>query len=95
MKLYVCWTKRELHISGRGGHPCTNAYKALRKAGYDPEVTHALSFGGLPDAVQTPARKVVKEKTGKSWVPALETDDGEWISGSKEIAAWAEQNPAP
>jgi len=25
-------------------------------------------------------------------VPALELDDGEWISGSKEIIAWAEQH---
>ena len=27
-------------------------------------------------------------------MPALETDDGEWIGGSEEIAAWAEQHPA-
>jgi hypothetical protein len=57
-------------------------------------VTHALSVGFIPDALQTPARKRVKDKTGTSWVPTLETDAGEWISGSKEIAAWAERNPA-
>jgi hypothetical protein len=93
MKLYVCWTTKEPHLRP-GGHPCANAYKALRAAGHDPDVTHSLSVGFIPDALQTPARKLVKEKTGTSWVPALETDEGEWISGSEEIAAWAERNPA-
>ncbi|HEX7058437.1 MAG TPA: glutathione S-transferase N-terminal domain-containing protein [Solirubrobacterales bacterium] len=93
MKLYVCWTKRELHIRS-SGHPCANAHKALTEAGYDPEVVHALSFGALPDALQTPARKLVKEKTGQNWVPALETDDGQWIGGSEAIVTWAEANPA-
>lgn len=93
MKLYVCWTTRDLPLPP-GKHVCTVAYDALRDAGYDPDVSHALSYGGLPGAIQTPARKRVKEHTGKYWVPALETDDGEWIGGSKAIAAWAEQHPA-
>jgi hypothetical protein len=93
MDLYVCWTKRELHLRP-GGHPCANAYEALRAAGHDPEVKYAHSLGALPDALQTPTRKLVREKTGKSWVPALETEDGTWISGSAEIVAWAEAHPA-
>ena len=92
MKLYVCWTKRELHLRP-GGHPCANAYKALQEAGHEPRVKYAHSLGGLPGAVQTPTRKLVKEKTGEHWVPALETDDGEWIGGSKEIVAWAGAAP--
>ncbi len=35
-----------------------------------------------------------RSHTGAYSVPALETDDGEWIGGSKEIAAWAERHPA-
>ncbi len=93
MKLYVCYTKRELHLRP-GGHPCANAYKALREAGHEPEVVRSYGFGGLPEALQTAQRKRVKEHTGHHWVPALETDDGEWIGGSKRIIAWAEQNPA-
>jgi hypothetical protein len=93
VNLYVCWTTRELHLRP-GGHPCTNAHKALKEAGHDPEVKYAHSLGGIPGALQTPTRKKVKEHTGEYWVPALETDDGEWIGGAKEIVAWAEQHPA-
>ena len=45
-------------------------------------------------ALQTPSRKHVAENTGSPWVPALETDDGEWISGSGEIADWASSQTA-
>ena len=37
VKLYVCWTTIQTPRPPRG-HPCHNAYKALRDAGYDPEV---------------------------------------------------------
>ena len=93
MKLYVCWTTKDLPLPPRR-HVCNIAHEALLEAGYEPEVTHALSYGGVPDAVQTPARKRVKAKTGSSWVPALETDDGEWVSGSQEIVDWAATHPA-
>ena len=39
-------------------------------------------------------RKEVKRLTGKTWVPVLVTDDDSVISGSKEIAAWAQEHPA-
>ena len=64
MNLYVCWTSRELHLRP-GGHPCANAYKALKAAGHDPEVKHAHRLGGLPGAIQAPTRKKVKEHTGE------------------------------
>jgi hypothetical protein len=92
MKLYVCWTTKETPLPP-GRHVCAAAYDALRDAGHDPEVKHALSFGALPGAIQTPARKKVKEHTGSYWVPALETEDGEWIGGSKAIIEWAEAHP--
>ncbi|MGA7435801.1 MAG: hypothetical protein WBW44_09305 [Solirubrobacterales bacterium] len=93
MKLYVCWTEKELNLPGRD-HPCAQAFDALAAVGYEPEVIRARSFGGLPDFLQPKARQLVKEKTGSSWVPALETDGGEWISGNAEIQAWAENNPS-
>jgi hypothetical protein len=93
VNLYVCWTTRDLPLPP-GKHVCATAYEALREAGHEPDVKHALSYGGLPDAVQTPRRKRVKENTGSSWVPALETDDGKWVSGSQAIVAWAEAHPA-
>jgi hypothetical protein len=95
VKLYVCYTTIDHpHVPGFGKHACSTAYKALRSGGHDPEVVRSYGFGALPDALQPAPRKLVKEKTGSSWVPALETDDGEWISGSREIADWAQKHPA-
>jgi hypothetical protein len=93
MDLYVCWTTHDPPLPPHR-HPCTAAYEALRDAGHEPEVKYALSYRRLPGLVQTPARKKVKQHTGEFSVPALETDEGEWIGGSKEIVAWAEQHPA-
>jgi glutathione S-transferase len=41
-----------------------------------------------------PKRGKVRSLTGQGMVPVLETDDGEVISGSKEIVSWARDNPA-
>lgn len=95
MKLYVCYgtfttTPRP------GGHPCGNAYRALRDAGHAPEVVRSYGLGILPDVPfnQTAGRKRAKELTGSTTVPVLELDDGSAIAGSKEIAAWAAAHPA-
>jgi hypothetical protein len=37
VKLYVCWNTVQAPRPPRG-HPCHNAYKALRDAGHDPQV---------------------------------------------------------
>lgn len=92
MKLYVCYTRRDSRLLPHE-HSCAKAYEALRHAGYEPEVVHSFGFGGLPSLLQTPPRKRVHEHTGSYWVPALETDDGQWIGGSKQIVAWAERHP--
>ena len=89
MKLYVCWGT--FATPRPGGHPCRNAYVALREAGYEPELEKVYGLAPLPD---TSGRKRVKALTGSSWVPALETDEGEVISDSKNIVAWAKANPA-
>jgi hypothetical protein len=93
MKLYICYGT--FQTPRPGGHPCRNAYQALREAGHDPELVKSYGFGALPDALnQTSGRKEVKRLTGQSWVPALVTDDGEIVQDSKKIAAWAKAHPA-
>jgi glutathione S-transferase len=41
-----------------------------------------------------PQRGKVRRLSGQNVVPVLETDDGEVISGSDKIIAWARDNPA-
>jgi hypothetical protein len=94
MKLYVCWGT--FPTPRPGGHPCGNAYKALREAGYDPEVVLSYGLTALPDTPfnQPKGRKRAKELTGRSTVPVLELDDGTAIYDSRKIVAWAKANPA-
>ncbi len=92
MKLYVCYGT--FPSPRPGGHPCRNAYEALQEAGYDPEVVKTYGLGPLPDFLNSPGRRRIKKMTGNSWVPVLETDDGEVISDSKNIIAWAQEHPA-
>src|SRR3954470_23137371 len=93
MKLYVCWGT--FPVPARpGGHPCANAYNALRDAGHDPEVIRSYGLFVLPDTPfnQTSGRRRAKELTGSSTVPVLELDDGTSIADSKQIVAWAKAN---
>ena len=94
MKLYVCWGTFPSPVRP-GGHPCANAYNALRKAGHDPEVIKSYGLAILPGPFNaTDGRREAKRLTGKYTVPVLVTDDGEVVSDSKNIVAWAEKNPA-
>ena len=52
------------------------------------------SYGLAPLPDVTSGRKEVKRLTGESSVPVLVLDDGEVIKDSKNIAAWARENPA-
>lgn len=90
MKLYVCWGTFQVPVVRE--HPCRDALLALEAAGFEPEVVKAHSYGALPRALQTPTRKRIEDATGSPWVPALEADDGQWISGSEEIVEWASRN---
>jgi hypothetical protein len=93
MKLYVCWGT--FSSPRPGGHPCGNAYHALKDAGHEPEVIKSYGLGPLPDFLnKTRGRREVKELTGQSWVPVLVTDDGEAIHDSKRIVEWAKEHPA-
>jgi Glutathione S-transferase, N-terminal domain len=94
VKLYVCWgTFQTLRP---GGHPCHNAYQALKMAGHDPEVqkVHGLGVGPSLFQVTTSGRKEVERLSGKRTVPVLVTGSGEVVADSKKIISWAEQNPA-
>jgi hypothetical protein len=92
VKLYVCWGT--FPTPRPGGHPCGNAYHALKDAGHDPEVERVYGLGLLPDALNGAGRKKVKELSGSAWVPILELDDGTIVDGSKEIIKWANAHPA-
>ncbi len=98
MKLYVCWGTfpvpwpRKEHTWRPSGHPCKQAHDALRHVGHSPDVVKCYGLGELPDV--TAGRKEVKRLTGESWVPVLVLDDGEVIKDSKNIVAWARDNPA-
>jgi hypothetical protein len=92
MKLYVCWGTFPAPWRP-GGHPCRNAYQALKEAGWEPDVERVYGLGPLPDAL-TPTRRKVRELTGQNMVPVLVTDDDEVVQSSDKIAAWAVDNPA-
>jgi hypothetical protein len=98
MKLYVCWGTFPVPWPRRGntwrpsGHPCKQANDALREAGHSPAVVKCYGLGQLPDF--TSARREVRRLTGESWVPVLVLDDGEVIKESKNIVAWAQENPS-
>ena len=91
MKLYVCWGT--FPSPRPGGHPCRNAYHALKEAGWDPDVEKVYGLGILGDALN-PTRREVRRISGQNMVPVLVTDDDEVVSGSKKIASWARDNPA-
>jgi hypothetical protein len=92
MKLYVCYGT---FASPRpGGHPCGNAYRALREAGHSPEVIRSFGAGVLPKVFNlTAGRREVERLTGNRMVPTLVLDDGAVIDGSPEIVNWAAANP--
>jgi hypothetical protein len=98
LKLYVCWGTFPVPWPRRGAswrpaaHPCKVACDALTEVGHSPEVVKVYGFGQLPAV--TRGRKEVKRLTGESWVPVLVLNDGEVVKGSKNIAAWARDNPA-
>jgi Glutathione S-transferase, N-terminal domain len=93
MKLYVCWGT--FKSPRPGGHPCGNAYRALKAAGHEPEVIKSYGLAILPGPFNaTEGRKEAKRLTGKYTVPVLVTDDGEVVADSKNIVAWAKEHPA-
>jgi hypothetical protein len=92
MKLYVCWGTFQTFGPG---HPCRNALDALRAAGHEPEIIRSYGWGLLPAVLnRSEGRRLAQRVTGKSWIPMLLTDDGDVITGTRKIKAWAQGRPA-
>lgn len=92
MKLYVCYGT--FPTPRPGGHPCANAYHALKDAGHEPEIVKAYGLGMLPEVFnRTAGRQEVKRLTGSLMVPVLITDEGEVVESSERIVAWAKAHP--
>jgi hypothetical protein len=86
--LFVCWG---LFQTPRPGHPCRNAYDALRAAGLTPALVRCYGWGLLPAWLnRSRGRREVRRLTGRDWVPVLVTEDHGVITGSKAIAEWAQ-----
>ena len=93
MKLYVCWGT--FATPRPGGHPCRNAYLALKQAGHEPEIVKSYGLAPLPGVFnRTRGRREVSELTGDRWVPTLPLNDGTVLDGSRAIVDWAGANPA-
>jgi hypothetical protein len=88
VKLYICYGT--FPSPRPGGHPCANAYHALRDAGHEPELIRSYGLGILPGIFnRTHGRQEAKRLTGSYTVPVLVTDDGEVVSDSRRIVEWA------
>jgi hypothetical protein len=90
MRIHTCAVKDK----GAPMHPCANAVKAVREAGYDPEIATVGGFKAL-GFTRRGKRDHIRELTGQEDVPVLEVGDGTVVTGNKAIIAWAKANPSP
>jgi glutathione S-transferase len=78
-------------LPGPLAHPCGKAANALEDAGLDYE--HRTVKGGTMKLWTWPSRAKdraeIEALSGQRAVPILVLDDGEVITGSGEIVAWA------
>ena len=94
MKLYICWGT--FQTIRPGGHPCHNAYQALKMAGHDPEVVKVRGLGVGPRFMHLVTEGVRRSRScpGSEPCPSWSPIEGEVISDSHRIVDWAEANPA-
>lgn len=90
MILHTCGGKK----AGAPLHFCARAAKALDDAGHEYELRTVDGYRLLPWTRSGDARAEVERLSGQTHVPILVLDDGEVISGSGTIAAWAGDHPA-
>ena len=92
MILYVCGQRKAVPPL----HPCGKAAKALDDAGHAYELKVVGGYRLMPWTWprRTRDRAEVRELSGTDEVPILVLGDGEVVSGSGAIAAWARANPA-
>jgi glutathione S-transferase len=95
MKLYTCGQAKS------GGslpfplrHPCGGAAHALDEAGHSYELVKVPGYRMLPWTRRGDERTEIRQLSGQDNVPILQLDDGEVISGSGRIIAWAKDHPA-
>ena len=93
--LYTCDLGKAFGgLPGALAHPCGRAAKALDDAGYDYE--HRVVKGGSLKPWTWPSRakdrEVIERLSGQRSVPILVLDDDRVISGSAEIAGWADSS---
>ena len=91
MKIYTCG-QRDKQASL--GHPCGRAVRAVREAGYAPEVVAVSGYKMMPWTRRGDVRAEVERLSGQSDVPILVLDDGEVVSGTSTIIAWAKEHQA-
>jgi glutathione S-transferase len=89
MLLYTCGQKDH---QARLGHPCGRAAKALRDAGHEFEIETVDGYRLLP-WTRRGKRDKIRELSGQEDVPVLVTGDGEVVSGTGTIVAWAKAHP--
>lgn len=75
-------------------HPCAKALKALDRAGHTYEHRKVDGMRGKPWTVKDSSRDEVERISGQRLVPVLVLDDGQVITDSGRIAAWAKANAA-
>ena len=90
MKLYTCG---QTDHGASLGHPCGRAARALREAGYEIEIETVGGYKLLP-WTRRGQRDAIRELSGQEDVPVLVADDGEVVSGTGTIIAWAKAHPA-
>jgi glutathione S-transferase len=87
--LYVC----SLDHGGPWFHPCRRVIDALDAAGHSYErvvFDRNRPFGLFTDG----KRPRLKQMTGQERLPVLQTGDGTFVNGSREIISWARATPA-
>ncbi len=82
----------ELDRGGPKLHPCRKCHEALEEAGHSYETE--IFDKNRPMGLFTKGRRPqLKELTGQEKLPVLRLADGTYVTGSKNVIAWAKDNP--
>jgi glutathione S-transferase len=95
MVLYTCEDGKSFGgLPAPIAHPCGRAAKALDDAGYSYELKQVkggvLKLWTLPSRARD--RAEIERLSGQRGVPILVLDDGEVVTGSGKIVAWAREH---